>query len=1283
MACYYLVISSPHLSNGHFRNIKGVFRGPLCRGGNREPERGEEQGVTRALEDLKANFYCKLCDKQYYKHREFDNHINSYDHAHKQRLKELKQREFARNVLSRSRREERRRGRALRRVHCLAEIKQLRCIPGSDSAAQCRQPGKETVLQGESRAAGGTQGTGCTDETAEPRALGGKGDSATNDSASGSKGAVQGLRVPDSPLLRSVTRCPAVSAHRVGLSFSFARKVNAKLESSAAVFSEDTEEVVGNRGVRMLANNGRLTSVPGLVKADIKTGSRLNITEDHTFAKSERKKNSVEKCQKETAHLCTEKRQVLSSSTASNIQNTLSVKNITKASSEQIIKIKEHLTDKTKDNILSSGSNSIKQTVDYNNDPARNKNVHRKQAPTESHKAGAPRDLDADQLFPNKNCLLEEASKKIPEMFFPVTNADESATLQWPTELVQFTKTEPSLSFSCNPLSLKSPPEQMRLSQAFDCQQCHPSVMADISIEAHTRQDSKKCELTGLCLETTHGHSLDPEPYVIQDSETNGTTSSAKDHPLWHEGGNLIQNELSDCFWKEKNRSKLENNFKRKFDRKCTLPGESRDKDSGFAKEWWAYKHRNRNTKSMEHYVKSKVSKTESQLEENTQKKVESQNQTAIVCSFHSKESTDNAEINCNNSIREVESKCNDSACRSALGFDDVICQRPNGMMHHSVFSSYSLHNDSPRSMLQGNWRSSYKSVSYSNSSVRCSNNLCGRKHHTSNGNHDANECYGSHFWRSKRNRHCCVTANRTEQKGAATVESLSYVCNSGCQEPSSISHACQCPTQTQLASKVRKNSLCHDHLKNTGVNKKSLFKQHYLHDSKSHSHFGVYKMSEKKSIQVDGPYVENANVPVHVPQINCESQDFIEKESCETIQTKNVDSHNNTNENEKCTISMLKSQFTLMDVSRQNCGQTLSHGADNLDFDMSRKSYLIKNVAEQEMTTGTPQNVSILTTKEVNPDVIVSQRGSVTDAKATVSNKPGICRVTNTLELSPAKNAYIADGTNRAGSCNPCLENEPAQMETIQNAISHNLAMANNSFPCSIAQTNNRVALEAEHSVNGHLYSADTISFTVEETEKCGHLRHEAHLHFQQQLFPRLNITSNTQPQFLKAPCHNPVYYQAPVPQTIAASFSNVNQTLLQHQALIYTAQFPISNGHIHQIQPFVHMQPWGQLHAIPQQNVARISIAPTAMLSPHQAIVATPALHFIPASNTLSQAIFNIHPIGSLCPTIHGLTHDSISMHPLLHPAFVRQDVHHQPHSLLHFGIKRQEMYIRLPAM
>ena len=44
----------------------------------------KEKAIAKALEDLRANFYCELCDQQYLTHQEFDNHINSYDHAPKQ-----------------------------------------------------------------------------------------------------------------------------------------------------------------------------------------------------------------------------------------------------------------------------------------------------------------------------------------------------------------------------------------------------------------------------------------------------------------------------------------------------------------------------------------------------------------------------------------------------------------------------------------------------------------------------------------------------------------------------------------------------------------------------------------------------------------------------------------------------------------------------------------------------------------------------------------------------------------------------------------------------------------------------------------------------------------------------------------------------------------------------------------------------------------------------------------------------------------------------------------------
>ncbi|KAF3691877.1 Zinc finger protein 804A [Channa argus] len=123
-ACYYLVISSTHLSNGHFRRVKGVFRGPLCPPVTSDSPESAKRALGCSVEDLKALFYCELCDKQYLRHQEFDNHINSYDHAHKQRLKELKHREFARNVASKSWKDQRKQEKALRRLHQLAQLQQ-------------------------------------------------------------------------------------------------------------------------------------------------------------------------------------------------------------------------------------------------------------------------------------------------------------------------------------------------------------------------------------------------------------------------------------------------------------------------------------------------------------------------------------------------------------------------------------------------------------------------------------------------------------------------------------------------------------------------------------------------------------------------------------------------------------------------------------------------------------------------------------------------------------------------------------------------------------------------------------------------------------------------------------------------------------------------------------------------------------------------------------------------------------------------------------------------------
>jgi hypothetical protein len=65
-----------------------------------------EQAIAEATSDLRKSYRCDLCDKQYVKYSEYDNHLNSYDHHHRQRLKELHQLDKGRKLSSHKKSEE-------------------------------------------------------------------------------------------------------------------------------------------------------------------------------------------------------------------------------------------------------------------------------------------------------------------------------------------------------------------------------------------------------------------------------------------------------------------------------------------------------------------------------------------------------------------------------------------------------------------------------------------------------------------------------------------------------------------------------------------------------------------------------------------------------------------------------------------------------------------------------------------------------------------------------------------------------------------------------------------------------------------------------------------------------------------------------------------------------------------------------------------------------------------------------------------------------------------------
>ncbi|XP_069490375.1 G patch domain-containing protein 8 isoform X2 [Ambystoma mexicanum] len=271
----------------------------------------KEKAIAKALEDLRANFYCELCDKQYQKHQEFDNHINSYDHAHKQRLKELRQREFARNISSKSRKDEKKQEKALRRLLELAEQrKQTECAPGSGPRFR-----PTTVA---------VDDEGCDDERDDAIANCSFAQMSPPASAmeTEEETTLPKAALTDSPVYVApapTQALPSVSfsmksdlgtpPQKLGVCFSFAKKVPVKLESPSSVFKDQIEDVslseeelstgkaLFDQGMLLKSGEAELSQVPEEKPEEeeiqeVDTGASLASTlsklkkmkgEEHTF----------------------------------------------------------------------------------------------------------------------------------------------------------------------------------------------------------------------------------------------------------------------------------------------------------------------------------------------------------------------------------------------------------------------------------------------------------------------------------------------------------------------------------------------------------------------------------------------------------------------------------------------------------------------------------------------------------------------------------------------------------------------------------------------------------------------------------------------------------------------------------------------------------------------------------------------------------------------------------------------------------------------------------------
>ncbi|EHB16592.1 Zinc finger protein 804B [Heterocephalus glaber] len=438
----------------------------------------KEKSTAKALEDVKANFYCELCDKQYHKHQEFDNHINSYDHAHKQRLKELKQREFARNVASKSWKDEKKQEKALKRLHQLAELRQQsECVSGNGPAYKAPriaiekqiQQGIFTVKSGRKvscmKSAFLLKGKNISRSTSDKQRF----TMPSRHQLPSDRRCVFGNRIPHTPSDLSNAN------HRTGISFSFSKKVHLKLESSAPAFRENTEETYDcNKSPPYKTKQTvekceccRIAKDAHLTKAEDRNVSPSPVESvlHNTFTRSSNilqdKNNSIDKTLEDSIG-------IQASFSKSNIHlsdedfipssREKETRNILKNSSENcmnhpcqesasfspanIYKCRDARIFECVDDFLLPEMSEQKNIVHLNGNSSVEK---RGQSLNKSENISTNR-----QRVLREGCPHDVTSKPLP--FLHVQSKDGHTTLQWPTELLLFTKTEPCISYGCNPL---------------------------------------------------------------------------------------------------------------------------------------------------------------------------------------------------------------------------------------------------------------------------------------------------------------------------------------------------------------------------------------------------------------------------------------------------------------------------------------------------------------------------------------------------------------------------------------------------------------------------------------------------------------------------------------------------------------------------------------------------------------------------------------------------------------------------------------------------------------
>ncbi|NWV17685.1 Z804B protein, partial [Origma solitaria] len=441
----------------------------------------KEKAAAKALEDVKANFYCELCDKQYHKHQEFDNHINSYDHAHKQRLKDLKQREFARNVASKSWKDEKKQEKALKRLHQLAELRKH--ITGSGPLLKAPR----LVLEKQQSPDGIFLYKGGKFTASSQRTITSEGQGFSRSFLEKQQLIISRHHPPSerhhAPGNRVSQMFPdsTNTSQRAGVSFSFSKKVSLKLESSASVFSENSEEgndcsespnhkrkqvLEGRHSVTLLEEHPRAS----LDKESPVTQDQMdldNSASSHVAAKPKMLKENDKSSDRESEE------KFSANPSFSKVKIQLSKLNFSASLRETEQESKLNESEQFLETPISSSCQASSFCSQLNT--FKHSNAHLADQLSELPRQPAPeltcssnmndgpgvvkreRSLEISETtnrniekLPNETMVKEVKPQTTP--FLHVVSKDGTTALQWPTELLLFTKTEPCISYGCNPL---------------------------------------------------------------------------------------------------------------------------------------------------------------------------------------------------------------------------------------------------------------------------------------------------------------------------------------------------------------------------------------------------------------------------------------------------------------------------------------------------------------------------------------------------------------------------------------------------------------------------------------------------------------------------------------------------------------------------------------------------------------------------------------------------------------------------------------------------------------